>query len=84
MAPNAIPVENVAGIKWISLVLLGVLSVIFGLLVVLFPRISYEPLSVFLIQIAESELSINFQPWSENPQASICRSKPHIYESGRT
>ena len=40
MAPNTIPVENVAGIKWISLVLLGVLSVIFGFLVVLFPRIS--------------------------------------------
>ena len=40
MAMNAIPVENVAGIKWISLVLLGVLSVIFGLLVILFPRIS--------------------------------------------
>lgn len=40
MATNAIPVENVTGIKWGSLVLLGVLSLIFGLLVVLFPGIS--------------------------------------------
>jgi uncharacterized membrane protein HdeD (DUF308 family) len=40
MATNVIPVENVTGFKWGSLVLLGVLSVIFGLLVVLFPTIS--------------------------------------------
>jgi|SRR5208283_3970272 len=40
MAANAIPVENITGIKWSSLVLVGVLSLIFGLLVVLFPAIS--------------------------------------------
>ena len=40
MATNVIPVENVTGFKWGSLVLLGVLSVIFGLLVILFPTIS--------------------------------------------
>ena len=40
MATNVIPVENITGFKWGSLVLLGVLSLIFGLLVVLFPAIS--------------------------------------------
>jgi len=40
MATNALPVENVTGVKWVSIVLLGVLSVIFGLLVILFPKIS--------------------------------------------
>jgi hypothetical protein len=40
MVSNTFPVENVIGIKWGSLILLGLLSVIFGLLVVFFPTIS--------------------------------------------
>ncbi len=40
MTLNEIPVENITGIKWGSLALLGILSVIFGLLIVLFPKIS--------------------------------------------
>jgi uncharacterized membrane protein HdeD (DUF308 family) len=40
MATNTVPVENAAGVKWGSLILLGVLAVIFGLLVILFPTIS--------------------------------------------
>jgi uncharacterized membrane protein HdeD (DUF308 family) len=40
MVSNALPAENVTGIKWGALVLLGILSVIFGLLVVFFPKIS--------------------------------------------
>jgi len=40
MAVDVVTVENVASVKWGSLVLLGVLAVIFGLLVVLFPTLS--------------------------------------------
>jgi uncharacterized membrane protein HdeD (DUF308 family) len=40
MAANALPAGNVTGVKWGSIVLLGILSVIFGILVVLFPKIS--------------------------------------------
>ena len=40
MASEVIPVETVTGVKWGALVLLGVLSVIFGLLIVLFPEVS--------------------------------------------
>ena len=40
MATNTVPVENAAGVKWGSLILLGVLAVIFGLLVILFPAVS--------------------------------------------
>ena len=40
MVSNALPSENVTVVKWGSLVLLGMLAVIFGLLVVLFPTVS--------------------------------------------
>lgn len=40
MTATADSVEMVSGIKWGALVLLGALSVIFGLLVVLFPTVS--------------------------------------------
>ncbi|MFA5237462.1 MAG: DUF308 domain-containing protein [Methanoregula sp.] len=63
MAVNAIPVENVAGVKWGSLVLLGVLSVIFGLLVVLFPTVSatvlVELIGILIILISFAALMLS-------------------------
>jgi uncharacterized membrane protein HdeD (DUF308 family) len=63
MATNTIPVEDIAGVKWGSLVLLGVLAVIFGLLVVLFPTISatvlVELIGILIILVSFAALMLS-------------------------
>jgi len=63
MATNALSVENVADVKWGSLVLLGVLAVIFGLLVVLFPTISatvlVELIGILIILVSFAALVLS-------------------------
>ncbi|MGA2162349.1 MAG: DUF308 domain-containing protein [Methanoregula sp.] len=63
METNALPVENITGVKWGSLVLLGVLAVIFGLLVVLFPAISatvlVELIGILIILLSFAALMLS-------------------------
>jgi uncharacterized membrane protein HdeD (DUF308 family) len=63
MVTNALPVENVPGVKWGSLVLIGMLSVIFGLLVVLFPTISatvlVELIGILIILLSFAALMLS-------------------------
>ncbi|MFZ0006226.1 HdeD family acid-resistance protein [Methanoregula sp.] len=60
MAENALPVENVTMVKWGALVLLGVVSLIFGLLIILFPLVSaavlVELIGILIILTAFSAL----------------------------
>ena len=62
MAANVLD-ANVTGVKWGSLVLLGVLSVIFGLLVVLFPTISatvlVELIGILIILVSFAALMLS-------------------------
>jgi uncharacterized membrane protein HdeD (DUF308 family) len=62
MATNVVD-ANVTGVKWGSLVLLGVLSVIFGLLVVLFPTISatvlVELIGILIILVSFAALILS-------------------------
>ncbi|MGA2104406.1 HdeD family acid-resistance protein [Methanoregula sp.] len=60
MAGNALPFENAMMVRWGALVLLGVLSLIFGLLVILFPQVSaavlVELIGILIILISFSAL----------------------------
>jgi len=62
MAANVLD-ANVTGVKWGSLVLLGVLSVIFGLLVVPFPTISatvlVELIGILIILVSFAALMLS-------------------------
>jgi len=63
MAADVVTVENVASVKWGSLVLLGALAVIFGLLVVLFPTVSatvlIELIGILIILLSFSALVLS-------------------------
>lgn len=60
MTENALPVENITMVKWGALVLLGVVSLIFGILIVLFPLVSaavlVELIGILIILTAFSAL----------------------------
>ena len=63
MAADVVTVENVASVKWGALVLLGLLAVIFGLLVVLFPTVSatvlIELIGILIILLSFSALVLS-------------------------
>ncbi|MDD1701832.1 MAG: DUF308 domain-containing protein [Methanoregula sp.] len=78
MTTDSYPVEQITRVKWGSLVILGFLSVIFGLLVVLFPQISATILSeligILILLLAFSALVLSaLSPggWKESAVLAI-------------